>query len=213
MADPAPSKVKVVVRIRPFVAKEVHKRCVVVSQTEKAAIELRRSTHAPVLSYGFVASPQHLRLHSFLTGYRARFDGAYDSDSHQEELFKNDIEPMIDSVFKGIHTTIFAYGITGAGKNSNFFQFNQNGLLSPLHDQAKPSPCRGPTNSPASSPAWHARWWHWLLNAPAGQRDPRPAASAPSRSPTSKSTTRRCSICCDPRPKTFPFVRTPTRTS
>jgi hypothetical protein len=47
-----------------------------------------------------------------------RFDGAYDSDSQQEQLFHNEIEPMIGSVFKGIHTTIFAYGITGAGTHS-----------------------------------------------------------------------------------------------
>jgi hypothetical protein len=52
MTDPAPSKVKVVVRIRPFVAKEVNKRCVVVS--EKSSIELRQSAHAPALSYGYI---------------------------------------------------------------------------------------------------------------------------------------------------------------
>ena len=51
MTDPAPSKVKVVVRIRPFVAKEVNKRCVVVA--EKSSIELRQSPHAPALSYGY----------------------------------------------------------------------------------------------------------------------------------------------------------------
>jgi hypothetical protein len=52
MTDPAPSKVKVVVRIRPFVAKEVNKRCVVVS--EKSSIELRQSPYAPALSYGYI---------------------------------------------------------------------------------------------------------------------------------------------------------------
>jgi hypothetical protein len=52
MTDPAPSKVKVVVRIRPFVAKESHKRCVMVSQAENSSIELRQSPHAPALSYG-----------------------------------------------------------------------------------------------------------------------------------------------------------------
>lgn len=44
------------------------------------------------------------------------FDGSYGSDTTQEDFFNNEVAPIVDTVFKGINTTIFAYGITGAGK-------------------------------------------------------------------------------------------------
>lgn len=92
------------------------------------------------------------------------FDGAYDSDSQQEDLFKNEIEPMIGSVFKGIHTTIFAYGITGAGTSyvpppqsaariksfcCNAKDFHHDLHLTPMLLQARPSRCRARTSSRA----------------------------------------------------------------
>ncbi|KAL6057846.1 GDP-fucose protein O-fucosyltransferase 1 [Balamuthia mandrillaris] len=88
-------KVRVVVRVRPFVSKEVQKRCVEVRQ-DLRCVELRQGKSADSLRYAF--------------------DGAYDCNAGQEELFRNEIEPFIDTVFCGLNTTIFAYGMTGAGK-------------------------------------------------------------------------------------------------
>lgn len=107
-----------------------------------------------------------------LRRYVRRFDGAYDSDSQQEDLFHNEIEPTLESVFKGIHTTIFAYGITGAGAPLvSFSPWDRRAMRAcggrgrkcatltrrRMVLQARRSPCRERTNSPASSRAWPAR--------------------------------------------------------
>jgi kinesin family protein 22 len=66
--------------------------------------------------------------------YLRRFTSCYDQDSTQEEIFRNDVEPLIDVVYSGVVSvayfshqifltglpyqtvTIFAYGVTSSGK-------------------------------------------------------------------------------------------------
>ena len=36
--------------------------------------------------------------------------------STQEQVFKRDVEPLLDDVFKGLTVTVFAYGVTSSGK-------------------------------------------------------------------------------------------------
>src|SRR3546814_10247562 len=43
------------------------------------------------------------------------FDSAYDVDSTQEEIFDREVLPALGSVFAGLNTTMFVYGMTGAG--------------------------------------------------------------------------------------------------
>jgi hypothetical protein len=45
-----------------------------------------------------------------------RFTSCYDHDSTQDEIFSNDVAPMLDYIFEGITVTIFAYGVTSSGK-------------------------------------------------------------------------------------------------
>ncbi|KAG6902157.1 hypothetical protein C0995_003631 [Termitomyces sp. Mi166 len=45
-----------------------------------------------------------------------RFSSCYDQTSTQEEIFQNDVQPMIDVVYSGVTVTIFAYGVTSSGK-------------------------------------------------------------------------------------------------
>lgn len=48
---------------------------------------------------------------------KSRFDACYDTNAPQEELFRKEIEPLIENVTNGINTTVFAYGVTGAGNH------------------------------------------------------------------------------------------------
>ncbi|KAF8961771.1 kinesin-like protein, partial [Flammula alnicola] len=48
--------------------------------------------------------------------FKFPFTSCYDQDSTQEEIFKNDVEPLIDVVYSGVTVTIFAYGVTSSGK-------------------------------------------------------------------------------------------------
>jgi len=44
------------------------------------------------------------------------YDGLYDMNSTQDQIFENSAKPVIDSALKGYNGTIFAYGQTGSGK-------------------------------------------------------------------------------------------------
>ncbi|KIR32411.1 microtubule motor protein [Cryptococcus deuterogattii MMRL2647] len=47
--------------------------------------------------------------------YHFEFEKCHDEKSTQEEVFEH-VEPLLDQAWKGINTTVFAYGVTGAGK-------------------------------------------------------------------------------------------------
>eukprot|EP00727_Mastigamoeba_balamuthi_P008164 m51a1_g3969 putative kinesin family member 22 (746) ;mRNA; r:404080-407001 len=86
------SRVKVVVRVRPFLADEPSDvRCI--TCTGRDSVELRRL--------------------NLVTKYQA--DACFGETSTQEEIFA-EVCPLTESVFKGINATVFAYGNTGAGK-------------------------------------------------------------------------------------------------
>ncbi|GLB45200.1 putative TRAFAC class myosin-kinesin ATPase superfamily, kinesin family protein [Lyophyllum shimeji] len=48
--------------------------------------------------------------------FKFPFSSCYDEDATQEEIFRNDVQPMIDVVYSGVTVTIFAYGVTSSGK-------------------------------------------------------------------------------------------------
>ncbi|EPQ52051.1 kinesin-domain-containing protein [Gloeophyllum trabeum ATCC 11539] len=48
--------------------------------------------------------------------FRFPFSSCYDQSSTQEEIFENDVRPLIDVAFHGVTVTIFAYGVTSSGK-------------------------------------------------------------------------------------------------
>ncbi|KAG9391215.1 Kinesin motor domain [Carpediemonas membranifera] len=54
------------------------------------------------------------------------YDGVYDADSTQIDVFAGSIQPIVDDVIKGYNGTIFAYGQTGSGKT-----FTMSGENSP----------------------------------------------------------------------------------
>lgn len=65
---------------------------------------------------------QKFKFPSLLTGlnialnFAHRFDAAYDVEAPQEAIFIDEVEPVLPSLFEGLNTTIFCYGMTGAGK-------------------------------------------------------------------------------------------------
>ncbi|KAJ3515071.1 hypothetical protein NLJ89_g1995 [Agrocybe chaxingu] len=48
--------------------------------------------------------------------FKFPFSSCYDQDSTQEEIYRNDVEPLLDIVYSGVTVTIFAYGVTSSGK-------------------------------------------------------------------------------------------------
>jgi len=89
----------VVLRARPLLPHESkHMRSVVVS-ADHSAVELRTPMSAPGSEV-----------------YRFAFDACYDHEVPQEALFEREVAPALPPTLLGLHTTVFAYGVTGAGK-------------------------------------------------------------------------------------------------
>ena len=60
------------------------------------------------------------------------FDNVFTSFSTQEEVFEATLEPVIDDVFKGFESTVFAYGQTGAGKSYSMVGYGANKGIVPI---------------------------------------------------------------------------------
>ncbi|XP_059808842.1 kinesin-like protein kif7 isoform X4 [Hypanus sabinus] len=85
--------VKVAVRVRPLLPKEVlhgHQSCVHVDFNSQQ-LTLGHSRHF-------------------------QFDMIFDQISSQEEVYKSCVEPLVEAFFEGFNATVFAYGQTGSGK-------------------------------------------------------------------------------------------------
>lgn len=94
--------VKVVVRCRPLNHKEVSNGPAggIVQMDLRLGQVILRNPRAPA------SEPQKTFT----------FDGVYDANSKQRDLYDESVRPLIDSVLAGFNGTIFAYGQTGTGK-------------------------------------------------------------------------------------------------
>jgi hypothetical protein len=90
--------IKVYVRIRPLIARELSTReCVEVAERE-AAITLRDADKQ----------------------FSCRYDHVFTSQRGQEEVW-GELRDVVDNVVEGFNTTLFAYGQTGSGKTHTLF--------------------------------------------------------------------------------------------
>lgn len=94
----APTKVKAILRVRPFLPNESgHGRDVVsIDDLRHQAKLVNPRNRSELLSY--------------------TFDGCYGRDSTQLRIFAQDVAPIVEKALSGFNATIFAYGNTGAGK-------------------------------------------------------------------------------------------------
>ncbi|KAJ1795912.1 hypothetical protein LPJ59_004069, partial [Coemansia sp. RSA 2399] len=47
---------------------------------------------------------------------RFSFDACYGAGSQQQTIYRNDVRPLVETIFTGMSATVFCYGVTGAGK-------------------------------------------------------------------------------------------------
>jgi hypothetical protein len=84
------NKVKVIGRIRPLIKKEEGEKKVVYKENEKIYCQDKSEI------------------------YEFEFDSIYDENSTQDEIYENEIKPIIkNKLFEGYNSTIFCYGSTG----------------------------------------------------------------------------------------------------
>ncbi|RXW20557.1 hypothetical protein EST38_g5299 [Candolleomyces aberdarensis] len=105
----ASHKVKIAARLRPRLDGEVVDDNIKVFHNSDASTGSTNSTSGA--SYISVVNPRDTTQ-----VFKFPFSNCYDENSTQEEIFHNDVEPLIDVVYSGITVTIFAYGVTSSGK-------------------------------------------------------------------------------------------------
>jgi len=108
------SSVKAIVRIRPGLSHEVGERCLFIDPDDKKTAELVdvKFATSTALRYKYVIISS---LSAGGSPLGCRFDACYDINAKQEDIFKQEVDPHIPPLFQGMNTTIFCYGMTGAG--------------------------------------------------------------------------------------------------
>ncbi|KAH7886963.1 P-loop containing nucleoside triphosphate hydrolase protein [Phlebopus sp. FC_14] len=95
----AAHKIKIAARLRPRLENEL----------DDDGIQIIPSPDGP--SYINVPNPRDVTQ-----VFNFPFTSCYDQFSTQEEIFEQDVRPLIDVVYSGVTVTIFAYGVTSSGK-------------------------------------------------------------------------------------------------
>ncbi|KAJ2778520.1 hypothetical protein H4R18_004546 [Coemansia javaensis] len=96
-------KIKVVCRVRPFLKTE--------TPDESVSVESDRVLRATNPR----DSTKDTRFKQVSLGLQ-RFDACYGPTVGQDVIYKNDVRPLVETVFSGMSATVFCYGVTGAGK-------------------------------------------------------------------------------------------------
>ncbi|KAL0309855.1 UNVERIFIED_CONTAM: Kinesin-like protein KIN-10B [Sesamum radiatum] len=101
------SKVRVVLRIRPFLPQEISSingspiSCVSLQESEPSSDEV-----TVLLKDQDTSRNECYKLDAFFG----------QEDSNVSEIFEREVRPLIPGVFEGYNATVFAYGATGSGK-------------------------------------------------------------------------------------------------
>ncbi|KAG2127654.1 P-loop containing nucleoside triphosphate hydrolase protein [Suillus bovinus] len=94
-------KIKIAARLRPRIEHEI----------DDQGIQITHDEDGEGPSWICVPNPRDVTQ-----VFRFPFTSCYDQDSTQEEIFEQDVRPLIDVVYSGVTVTIFAYGVTSSGK-------------------------------------------------------------------------------------------------
>ncbi|KAL5496032.1 hypothetical protein ACEPAH_3125 [Sanghuangporus vaninii] len=92
------TKIRIAARLRPNIPGEILDDAVGVENDENGAFVTM--THPRDASQRF----------------KFPFSSCYGPDSTQDEIYLNDVKPLLDVVFGGVTVTVFAYGVTSSGK-------------------------------------------------------------------------------------------------
>ncbi|KAL2000518.1 hypothetical protein VTN02DRAFT_2958 [Thermoascus thermophilus] len=118
VGSPTPGgNVKVVVRVRKFLAREIDKG-------SECLISMDPRTQTTKLKAPSAAKPKSQSRGKVIEDKNFTFDNSFwshnEADAHyatQEDVYKSLGEEFLDHNFEGYHTCIFAYGQTGSGKS------------------------------------------------------------------------------------------------
>ncbi|KAJ8594963.1 kinesin-domain-containing protein [Rhizopogon salebrosus TDB-379] len=94
-------KIKIAARLRPRLEHEI----------DDQGIQITHDQDEEGPSWICVPNPRDVTQ-----VFRFPITSCHDQDSRQEDIFEQDVRPLIDVVYSGVTVTIFAYGVTSSGK-------------------------------------------------------------------------------------------------
>ncbi|CAG9313837.1 unnamed protein product [Blepharisma stoltei] len=103
MAD-KDQRIQVIVRKRPLNSKE--------RQRGESDILIQRSPNTLIVKEEKVK----VDLTRYIEEHYFTFDGVYNEDVNNEQLYRATVQPIVQAAFQGAKVTCFAYGQTGSGK-------------------------------------------------------------------------------------------------
>ncbi|KAI3614956.1 microtubule motor [Moniliophthora roreri] len=105
-------RIRIATRLRPRIDGEIDDGAIQVCHaSDNTAASSSSASSTTSLSYISAPNPRDLT-----EVFKFPFNSCYDQASTQEEIFENDVQPMIDVVYSGVTVTVFAYGVTSSGK-------------------------------------------------------------------------------------------------
>ena len=98
------AKIITAIRKRPLTKKEKNKKQIDI-------IDIKSAT-----SLVLKEEKQKVDLTQYTEEHTFHFDGCYDQDVHNTDLYSDLVQPLVASAFSKARITVFAYGQTGSGK-------------------------------------------------------------------------------------------------
>ncbi|KAK0439369.1 kinesin-like protein [Armillaria borealis] len=102
-------KIRIAARLRPRLNGEVDDDAIKVCHS----LDDTSASNNSAATQSFITVPNPANAAQI---FKFPFSSCYDQTSTQEEIFRNDVEPLVDVVYTGVTVTIFAYGVTSSGK-------------------------------------------------------------------------------------------------
>jgi len=103
-ADDGLPKIRVIIRKRPLMKKEIQKN-------DQDVVDIRDDYTVVVKEV-----KQKVDLTKYVEEHNFTFDQAFDENTNNEQLYMSTVRPLIDAAFSKAKVTCFAYGQTGSGK-------------------------------------------------------------------------------------------------
>ncbi|XP_022145782.1 kinesin-like protein KIN-10B isoform X2 [Momordica charantia] len=130
------SKVRVVARVRPFLAQEISARSSRVPLSCISVVDQGRISQEEVTVH--LKDPETSRNECY------QLDSFFGQEDHTvRQIFDKEVNPLISGLFHGCNATVFAYGATGSGKTYTMQGTEEEPGLMPLAVSKILSLCKG----------------------------------------------------------------------
>lgn len=106
--DTSLSAIKVVVRIRPLLQKEIENGV-------KSCCDCRHNSVITITKLPAIDTTSFMKS-NLISSNEYQYDNVFDHTASQIDVFNNSVRAYLSQLFLGLNLTVFAYGATSSGK-------------------------------------------------------------------------------------------------